>query len=303
MLNQSRFNRSQELQETELDPAFRACPFCASGDLRAIGPLQEKPLIIIRQCRKCFAGFIDRQPNDAFLGEYYRNYYGGRARGTTMRAQQLAAHILKLAGKLPQKKQFRILDFGGGDGGVAKLIALHLLEKKRAEEIHITIVDPNASATPAEKNISVELFHELGALPAAAGYDLVLASAVLEHVKEPRKILLSLFQKMAANGLFYARTPYAYPLYRLGKIFGLRYDLQYPGHLFDMGNLFWRDVLKNLQLVSTHELQRSKTSLVETRFGKRFFQTLFAHLLKAPSRIFGNAYHLVGGWEVIIKRK
>lgn len=79
-------------------------------------------------------------------------------------------------------------------------------------------------------------------------------------------------------------------------------DIQFPGHLFDMGNLFWSSFLKNQNLSKDFHLIKSQTSLVETLLKKDPVKSTISYLLKLPSRNLKNHYHLVGGWEVIIEK-
>jgi hypothetical protein len=133
-------------------------------------------------------------------------------------------------------------------------------------------------------------------------YDLVLASAILEHIPDLYPVLTRLFQLVREGGWFYARTPWVLPLASVVRNF----DITFPAHVHDLGNDFWSRVPEVFGLRPRH--YRSATSPVETSFEGSFMRTLAAHLLKFPSRVEhavspvsrkNRIWKLVGGWEVI----
>lgn len=78
---------------------------------------------------------------------------------------------------------------------------------------------------------------------------------------------------------------------------------KWPAHIYDMGESFWSQLPENLGLAEEYQVTASRPAIIETTFASSPLQTVAAHLLKAPWRLLGNGYRLVGGWEVIIERK
>ncbi len=286
----------------QLDERFNECPFCHSKQTKCIGYIQKTPEINVMTCLHCHIGYIDRQPNETFLREFYAKYYSQGTRHTTIDPHLLANHLIKQFGKLQSKNTYSILDFGGGDGSVSQLLANHLLTSKIARQVNICVVDYNAEDGVSTNIIQRIHVQTIESIPSGIKFDLVIASAILEHVKNPKEIVSNLLNKLEINGLFYARTPYIYPIYKSLYSVGINLDLPYPAHLFDMGNTFWNSFLKTIDRPSDFKIIRSSTSLVERTFKKNPLRTIIAHTLKFPSHIFKNAYTFVGGWEVVIRR-
>ena len=302
-----RNKHSQTIPELyELEERFNACPFCKSKETRLIRSIITTPEINVMTCRQCHIGYIDRQPTEIFLRTFYKKYYGKSHQHTTIVPHVLVNHLIRQFGRLQIKETFSILDFGGGDGSVSLLLADYLLTSGLARQVGITNVDYNAregeEGRLSNKIVKTDL-PSFESVPAGKKFDIVIASAILEHVKNPRETLSLLLNFLGVNGLFYARTPWVYPFFSLLTKAGIYIDLPYPAHLFDMGSAFWNSVLKTLNISSDFYLEKSGTSLVESSLRKRPLRTMTAHLLKIPSFILKNHYQFVGGWEVIIKRK
>ena len=290
----------------EIEERFKECPFCKSKEIRFVGSVITTPEINVMTCRQCHIGYIDRQPTETFLREFYKKYYSKDDQHTTIDPHVLVNHLIRQFGKLRTKNTFSILDFGGGDGSVSQLLANYLLTSNLAQQVNIINVDYNAGdgeGGHSSYNIVKNNLPSFESIPPGKKFDLVIASAILEHVKNPRETLSVLLNYLEENGVFYARTPWVYPILNALTKVGIYIDLPYPAHLFDMGNAFWNSILKTLNLSSDFSLEKSCTSLVQSSFREHPLRTLIAHLLKIPSYIFKNHYHFVGGWEVIIKRK
>jgi len=288
----------------EIDEMFKECPFCKSKETRFVRSVITTPEITAMTCNQCHIGYIDRQPTETFLREFYKGYYRKDDQHTTISPQLLVKHLIRQFGKLRSKSTFSILDFGGGDGSVSQLFANYLLTSKLAQQVNISNVDYNVGkgVEGTSYKIVKSNLTSLESIPTGKKFDIVIASAILEHVKNPNETLSILLNFLEENGLFYARTPYVYPIFNALSKVGITIDLPYPAHLFDMGNSFWNSILKTLHLSSCFYLKKSCTSIVESSFRDRPLRTLISYLLKIPSYVFKNHYNLVGGWEVVIKR-
>jgi len=308
-LSPSRPNVFAFPKEEELLPAASACPFCGRGEYDLVGTLQDDPQISLRSCLHCHLGYVDRQPTAEFLEGYYRSYYPRpefHADNTTIFPEMMTEHLLKVLPKaaLAPGDEAVLLDFGGGDGAVAINLARKLLDLNRFGTATVVVVDPNSTGGDTkDPRIRTLRQHDLQELSPGFAADYVLASASLEHVPDPRSIVDQLLSRVKPGGSFYARTPFIYPIFKLLGRFGLRVDVIYPEHLFDMGNRFWNGVLTVLGRDEEFFLSHSATSLVETRWSDDWRRALISHVMKAPSRLAPLRYPYVGGWEVVATRR
>ena len=288
------------MTEADLLPEAPGCPICGTTSVSRMLTIQTAPYIHWARCSGCRCGFATRQPTVAFLNAYYAGYYDGDTERVHIAPEVLATHILRRC-RLPNRR-IRILDFGGGDGSVACAVATRL-RAKGLEQADITVVDHNCVPNPRTPDFcKVTLVRELPALEAGPKFDLVIASAVLEHVLDPGSALTTIWGSMAPGGWFYARTPYALPLASLLRRGGITFDLNYPAHMFDLGAEFWASAPQRIAPHSGVSLSHAGPSLVETRFRGAPVRTTVAYVIKAPHRVLGRHYPFVGGWEVFMHR-
>ena len=293
------------LNDNNLLPNIDGCPLCRADDGSSILKIQENPSIDIRKCQKCYVSYSSRMPVEEALINYYSHYYNNFDIKITMdRPEYFASHIYKhTKDYIDNSKSLRILDFGGGDGEVAQLLAGAFLDDG-VKQVSVVVVDyNNFDDDPIDSRISLQRFNALDQLPNNK-FDIILASAILEHIPDPITPLKKMFFLLNKGGVFYARTPYMEGFIRCFNKLGLSFSFGYPGHLYDMGAPFWNNIFNILlpDLKNEYSFLRSKPSLVQTSFAKSFFQTLAAYLFKFPHRFLGNKYNLVGGWEVVIMR-
>jgi len=301
------FHQSKLLQEQQLLPPGKACPFCDGTDRKIVARLQQNPNVDLLLCSKCHAASASRMPNSEALAEYYQNYYDGRDEKITVDTpNRIAAHIYDLAsrvswGRLSGRNGANILDFGGGDSSISIAIGEKMIASG-VTGVAISLVEYLAQPkAAADSRIVVSPFDTLDNVPADT-FQLVIASAIIEHLPDPYAALCSLLASIETGGVMYARTPFVLPFIRLATLVGRQLDFSYPGHLHDLGARFWNNLTANISVPGTYEIVHSRPSIVETTFTQHFFRTLLAYTLKAPGFVFGERYPLVGGWEVIIRR-
>ncbi|HET8549663.1 MAG TPA: methyltransferase domain-containing protein [Bryobacteraceae bacterium] len=233
-------------------------------------------------------------PTEAALRAYYRRYYEHGSGVTLHGPERFADHIAR---QVPVRPMMRVLDFGGGDGSVSLLIAEHFLAHGTTDA-EVLIVDYNACARSPQPEIRVRTADTLERIDR---YELVLASAILEHIPHPQPVLQKLLSAVTPGGFFYARTPAMAPLLEAMARLGLHGDFTFPGHLHDMGERYWSGVVDRMG-DSGLQLVVSRPSLIETKFGRDPVRTLAAFMVKAPWRALGRRWPYVGGWEVVIRR-
>ncbi len=300
----AKYNITKHLKEQDLEARFELCPFCQGDKSLHVCDIQEKPKIEALECNHCHIGYISRQPTGEYLNHYYSNYYDAE-KHTTIEKDTLIKHLLKnLSAHITKGiDTLKVIDYGGGDGSIAYGLIQELVSNKSYKSAILYVVDVNSGLLSSKDDVEVVNLKSLEELPDNLSAHIVIASAILEHVKQPQVILKQLLMLLSSKGLFYARTPFMYPFSKLfGKV-GSQVDLHYPGHLFDMGSKFWNRVLKTLDIDKDYSFVKSQTSLVETKLKTDFVRTIAAHIFKLPSKLGLSGYKLVGGWEVFIQRR
>jgi SAM-dependent methyltransferase len=296
------------LKEECLMPGGLVCPLCSyDGERSSVLRLQFDPDVFLLACPNCSGSSASRLPTEEALRAYYSRYYEAgifqdSSKVTFHDPQRFARHLLRRARPHLQGRNLKILDFGGGDGNLSLAIA-QLLLSDRTRHIDIILVDYNAGPSLCTgRDISLICREKLDTAD-AKDCDLVLASGILEHIPYPQSDLARLLSAMRPGGLFYARTPFAAPLFRILQRIGLPTDFTYPAHVHDMGETYWSNILSFLPSEFQHySVVWAQPSIVETELRKNVMRTLVAHVMKLPWWILGSRYPFVGGWEVFIKR-
>jgi len=288
------------LSENELLPEEKACPICAyAGHRRPVIALQRDPPVYLLACR-CGCMSASRMPQPNVLSDYYSRYYaetGGTA--TFDGSDRFARHLFRLLSDAP-KEYLKILDFGGGvDATISKSLARQFKERG-TRRVEIALVDYNASCQRDGDAVTVDCYRSLQ--EAGDGFDLVIASAIVEHIPYPRDTILGLLNSLRAHGRAYFRTPNVASVIQLASRFGVHIDFTYPGHLHDMGQAFWENLPVSLGLDGEFSLLRSRPSILETEFRAHPSRTAIALAFKLPWLLLGNRYTMVGGWETVIAR-
>lgn len=297
------YHRTMHLREDQLMPQDGGCPFCASASREEMAVLQRAPLVCLLSCKNCWAVSASRMPTAEVLKAYYGSYYSGREMKVTMDLpDRLAARIFSVIKSHYRKGVINILDFGGGGGEIAASLAERLISAG-ADEVRACVVDYYKGPLPAASaGVKMTRCEELS-LVQSQTFDIVIASAVIEHIPYPMPVMNNLFSLLATNGIFYARTPFITPIMKIFERVGLTFDFTYPGHLHDLGSQFWGNIFDTLPVTGAYEYMKSGPSPVETSFRENFIRTLLSGLFKAPWYLSKGSYSLVGGWEIFIRKK
>jgi SAM-dependent methyltransferase len=301
------YHAGKFLQEQDLLPESRCCAWCQFEGLRSrLLAVQRNPDVWLLKCPQCRAVSTSRVATDAAIDTYYSSYYVEdlAKRVTCGNPQYHARHICRFAKPETQSPRINLLDFGGGDGSISLAVAVELAEHT-TRPIDILVVDYNERLVVSPKpQIALQHMPRIEQLPAGRTFDIVLASAILEHLATPAPTTKRLLGMLTPGGYFYARTPWMVPLLQTLNRAGISMDFTFPAHFHDLGQDFWSKILPTLGMSDREwTLARSRPSLVETSFSECVLRTLASHILKAPWWVFGNSYQFTGGWEVFIKRK
>jgi SAM-dependent methyltransferase len=149
--------------------------------------------------------------------------------------------------------------------------------------------------------IQIRHSHDLQAIK-NQGFDLIIASAIIEHIPYPADSLAIMFSCLNQEGFFYARTPYVLPLLKAAQHVGISLDFTYPSHLHDLGPEFWDNIILELGINGNFTI-KSQPSMVETTFRESIPRAILTYLLKFPWRFFPRSYKYIGGWEIFIKKE
>ena len=292
------------VQEDELNETNVSCLVCGAENFnegRIVLQLQDMPHVLMQECPRCKVVSANPMPNNSYLNKLYNpEIYQSSLTHNDNLSRKCVNNILSFY-QPANNKIINLLDFGGGNGNLS-IQMLQALKRKYGEELQIkaTIVDiyPRENTTELEF-ITVEEFMTSG-----SKYDIVIASAVLEHIPKLEPVLTKLFSIGKKGALFYSRTPYEVPLAKYIP----KYSIKWPRHVHDMGPIFWQKWTNMFPV----EVLCSRTSIVESSFSDKPVMTLLAHLLKLPSiletemlaKLFRHKqllWHFVGGWEVFIR--
>lgn len=290
--------------ETALGERADSCPLCGSRDpsRRPVLILQADPLVRLVECRTCGAQSADRIPSQAYLSALYdpRTYRSSLVSEAGL-ARRCARFIADGA-RFDADRALSILDFGGSQGALSTAIRDAFLRDGHRGEIRSTVVDIH----PGRDTTHQRFLDPTGFEASRERHDVILASAVLEHLPDPASTIRSLLARAASGSIFYARTPWDSPL----ELLVPGYRVKWPRHLHDLGPDFWEGFMERYG-VSGH-LIASRPSIVETSFRSAPLRTAMAHLAKLPARLEqairsdatarkGRVWRLVGGWEVLIR--
>lgn len=291
--------------EASLGEPADLCPVCGAWAGRAVlGRLQSEPPVHLVACRTCGAASADRFPDAAWLKALYApDRYSSDLLSSDASTLRCGGHVARCL-PLDPDADLRVLDYGGGDGGLSRALRDALRARGHRGAVHCTVVDFFVDERSADdvRFLDVDAFAQEG-----GAYDVVLASAVLEHLTDLPGTARRLLRACRTGGLFYARTPWEWPL--ASRVPG--YAIRWPRHLHDLGPRFWAGFLGRLGFQG--RTLRSAPSVVESDLASRPLRTLLAHLLKAPGHLEARLlrdrvarrgrvlWPFVGGWEVVLR--
>jgi 2-polyprenyl-3-methyl-5-hydroxy-6-metoxy-1,4-benzoquinol methylase len=304
MISATGFHRGVHVDRADIDEATDACPVCRSRQSRqAIFKIQEDPKIDMLLCTACSAASASHMPRPALLDRYYAQYYKHNTGTYTFHnPQRFARHLLGIMRGVEEASSLRILDFGGGDGSLAAVMA-QALQDRAARPIPITIEVIDYAAPRDSGTASVSIVGRRDLAEVQGQFNIILASAILEHIPDAHSAIRGLVALARSGTFMYARTPYVLPIARLLPAI----DITYPAHVHDMGAAFWHRFIETFGLRA--RLVSSRPSLVETTLRDAPLRTVAAHVLKLPAlaelKLFRRSrpprWSLVGGWEAVLQ--
>lgn len=296
------YHYSVHVSERDLIPRYDSCPLCSSLSLKRIAKVQCSPDVWLIRCLVCRAGFTSHVPTPELLRQYYANYYGTREiKATVPSVRSFAHHIVKLLKRTKSchsNSSYKLLDFGGGDGSLICEIA-----RLMPGMVDAVLVDYHEPRRHDVSNLRLKSRDDITLVE--GDFDLIIASASLEHTVDLRATLLALVARLKSDGVMYARTPWIAPFMRVWPWI----DFTFPGHLWDLGGDFWA-ALPDQKWIGL-DVIFSSPSPIETGFFQFPLRTVLAFCLKLPSRLECRLgvtrkrplWRWVGGWEVLLTRR
>ena len=288
------------VSESSLDPVHSRCIFCGSLNLSGVRSIVQKvPLVALRVCLDCRAQSVNRLPARGYLdslysAEEYAGHLESSKRLTRALGGRLAAEFLAVS---PCPTTLRILDYGGGSGALGLAVAEKLAD--RDLDSRVTVVDlSNEGVLEGVKFFTPESFDR-----DSENFDVILCSAVVEHLRDPGIRLQALFERLNVRGWMYVRSPQLAGLARLRPSW-----YRWPRHLSDFGPQFW----SRFPTLAGWEVDTvwSRACRPETEWRSRPLPTAASTLLKSPCsaeqavrrvlRLSRSCrYPFVGGWEFL----
>jgi 2-polyprenyl-3-methyl-5-hydroxy-6-metoxy-1,4-benzoquinol methylase len=232
---------------------------------------------------------VKENHNAAWLDESHPNYEKWkRARDIASKRGLFVRSIIK---KKINCENLTILDLGSGQGGTAKILSennkvisldLNIVRLKSQEDFKDNIQRINGDA------LSVPLKSD--------SFDLIILQDVIEHVNDPKSLLISLQGLLKKNGILYLSTPNKLSVFNI--ISDPHWGLPFVSLLKrkSIGRYFLKNFRKSeserkdiAQLLSLKELM--------TLFSNKFNFTLFTsyaveELLKGNKGIIWSDFHL-----------
>jgi hypothetical protein len=111
------------------------------------------------------------------------------------------------------------------------------------------------------------------------GYDLILTSAILEHIPDAPNAIRQVIARARRCAYMYARPPFVLPLAQIIRLI----DTTYPGHVHNMGSVFRGRLIETFGM--TGRMHSSGPLLVEATFAGVPPRKLRAHALKASAML------------------
>jgi len=303
------YHRTQQLDESQLLAETRLCPWCGSQELRRLVCLQRDPEVHLQECPQCHASSASRMPTAAALASYYGGYYSGEQyeksghKVTLGNPRRMGRHLAQFAAKAGIRGRVRILDFGGGDGTAAAETAVEMLKSGGTDDVEITVVDYSRDQVAApDRRITLQAVQTLDDLPDGE-HDLVIASAVIEHIPDAPSVLERVLSRVRPGGVLYIRTPQVKSFVLLAKALRFGWDFTFPAHVYDLGQAFWEQHFGSAALRERFAVLSSKPSLVEASFTESPLRAGLSLLFKMPWYLLGGIWGFVGGWEIVLRRK
>ena len=226
--------------DKDLNKKLISCPCCNCSNQNNYVVLQNTPEVRMVKCGKCKLAYANKFPKESYLEQLYNpKIYQSNLTSDIKITSRLAKKIFKIFNF--NKKNISILDYGGGNGNLSYML-LNLFKKKNIKA-NILIVDIYNSCTHQD----IRFEHVQDFKKNNEKFDIILASAVLEHLPNFTSITSALLDRVRTYGFFYCRTPWEFEISKIFKF----YKIKWPRHLYDIGGDYWFRYFKKKKLYNS----------------------------------------------------
>lgn len=164
------------------------------------------------------------------MDSYYNSYYQSNDEKITFDdPKRFGSHLFGQTCKyLTRKETLSILDYGGGIGTISIELAKRYLDTG-VLEVKVIIVDYEQTAIISDSpNLVINRYSTLSDVKDQK-FDIIIASAIVEHLPTPKTEITCLFELLNEHGLIYFRTPYVIPIIVLLKRLGINFGWRFVG--------------------------------------------------------------------------
>lgn len=199
------------------------CKICNSEDIYLyLEGVYDDPNTNVYECKKCELQFLSPMMREEEEKQYYLDYYNEQSIRHTVktdldkiRDESYLYHkeYLNNYKEYLSNKDFKVLEIGSGTGGFIQLLKNDFNINK------ITIVEKSDSNIEYLKKeySDLEVYQSIEDLNGK--YDVIVAIALFEHIKEPMKFLEKLKSLLTKDGVIILEMPNKYePLIELYNI-------------------------------------------------------------------------------------
>lgn len=261
-----------------------SCPICQEQSklLRNFAERAGEKLDLYR-CQKCEQEFLHPFPSDEWLGEEYSQYYQKRQAGNQGGKVEYFTGLLQSLGLDFNGRS--VLEFGPGEGDAI------LAMTKLGTPSKITVVERNDEANALLEKLKCShhnMFLEdyIKANPDNEKFDYIFLFDVLEHLKDPVKVLQNLKErKLSSRGIVIATFPVADSLSRkfLGN-FWPQFKVEHL-HYFTNKSIEEMASKSSLHLIKNEVLVKKLSAGYLMNVGKGFGPPAFKSVTKAVDKV------------------
>ena len=202
-------------EDPRIEKTQRACVACGSAQARPLGVKNEFEMVSCRDCGSVYTPYSPWYSSALFYTGFYLNADElSPPAFVNTRLEEITAQFA------PYRQNNRLLDIGCGAG--------NLLQAARKNGWNAQGLDVSAGAVKHVRELGFEVFE--GELAEAAfpaeHFDVVTAAELLEHLFDPRPLLLEVARILRPGGLFWTTTPHARGL--SARVLGLKWRCVWP---------------------------------------------------------------------------
>lgn len=181
-----------------------ACPICGCGQFK---PILERFGRKVLLCGACGAGFMEAFPRnlaDVYSHEGYNaTQEAGYLNNVDYRKKRFGAERLRIIGRhlLQAPANTRLLDVGCGTGW--------FLEMAKEEGFIVSGIEMGREiAERTSRRLGIQIFtQEIQETPLEERFDVITLFDVLEHVPDPRRVLMAVRDHLNVGGVALIFTP------------------------------------------------------------------------------------------------